>query len=253
MSTMTALAGSELKLYVREWGTLVFAFVFPPLMMLILAGVFAGDDPEAFGPMNGSDHYIVSYFAVPLAAVALTTLPVMMAGYAEAGVLKRYGASGVGALRVVTAQAATCLVSVLAGAGLVLAVAAPVYGVPAVQRPLEVLAVLALGVPMMLTLGVGPGAAGEVGPRRQRPRADALLPHVHPRGRRPTRRGDDARDARHRGRAAADTPHRRPAPGLAARPLRGPGAVVAPRLVGRRRRRGRRGGALARRARRVNE
>ena len=157
MSTMTALAGSELKLYVREWGTLVFAFVFPPLMMLILAGVFAGDDPEAFGPMNGSDHYIVSYFAVPLAAVALTTLPVMMAGYAEAGVLKRYGASGVGALRVVTAQAATCLVSVLAGAGLVLAVAAPVYGVPAVQRPLEVLAVLALGVPMMLTLGVALG------------------------------------------------------------------------------------------------
>lgn len=79
------------------------------------------------------------------------------AGYAEAGVLKRYGASGVSALRVVTAQAATCLVSVLAGSGLVLAAAAPVYGVPEVRRPLWVIAVLALGVAMVLTLGVALG------------------------------------------------------------------------------------------------
>ena len=35
--------------------------------------------------------------------------------------------------------------------------AAPVYGVPDLQRPLEALAVLALGVSMMLTLGVALG------------------------------------------------------------------------------------------------
>jgi ABC-2 type transport system permease protein len=157
MSSMTALAASELKLYVREWGTLVFAFVFPPLMMMILAGVFAGDDPEAFGVVDGSDHYIVSYLAVPMAAVALTTLPVMMAGYAEAGVLKRFNASGVTALRVVVAQAFTCLVGVLAGAALVLAVAAPTYGIPPLQQPLAVLAVVAVGAAAMLTIGVALG------------------------------------------------------------------------------------------------
>ena len=244
MSTMTALAASELRLYVREWGTLVFAFVFPPLMMLILAGVFAGDDPEAFGPMNGSDYYIVSYFAVPLAAVALTTLPVMMAGYAEAGVLKRYSASGVGALRVVTAQAATCLVSVLAGASLVLAVAAPVYGVPHGAAPSRDSRRPGPRRTDDAHPRRRPGSAGGVGARRQRPRADALLPHVHPRGRRPARRSDDPRDARHRGRATPDPPHHRLARGLAARPLTGSGAVVAPRLVGRGRRHGRAGRAL---------
>lgn len=157
MSTLLALTVTEVKLYAREWGTLVFAFVFPPVMMLILAGVFAADTGGPFGPVNGSDHYIVSYLAIPLAAVALTTLPVMMAGYAEAGILKRYAASGVGPLRVVVAQALTCMLSVVAGAVVVLAVAAPVYGIPAIERPWQTVGVVALGVPMMLTLGVALG------------------------------------------------------------------------------------------------
>jgi ABC-2 type transport system permease protein len=160
MSTMVALTGNELRLYLREWGMLVFAFVFPPLMMLILAGVF-GSDPtdEAFPGTNGTDYYIASYVGVPLASVALTALPVMLTSYQELGILRRFAASGVGAVRVVLAQAVVCLVSVLAGAVAVVAVAAPVYGVPAVQRPLAVVGTVLLGAVVMLTLGIALGLA----------------------------------------------------------------------------------------------
>jgi ABC-2 type transport system permease protein len=158
MSTTLVLAGTEARLFLREWGMLVFAFVFPPLMMLILAGVFGSDaDPEAFGPMSGTDFYIASYLGIPLASVALTGLPVMLASYRELGVLKRFEASGISAVRVVSAQALVSLGSVVAGAALVLATAAPTYGLPEVHNLPGVLAVLGAGSGALLTIGIALG------------------------------------------------------------------------------------------------
>lgn len=160
MSTLTALSITEGKLYAREWGMLVFAFAFPPLMMLILAGVFAGEGfDEVWGATGGTDYYIASYLGIPLASVALTGLPVMLASYRELGILRRFEVSGVKATTVVTAQALVSLATVGLGAVLVLVIAAPVYGVPAVEDPLGVLVVLALGSGAMLTLGVALGLA----------------------------------------------------------------------------------------------
>lgn len=160
MSTLTALSVTESKLYAREWGMLVFAFAFPPLMMLILAGVFAGEGfDEVWGAADGTDYYIASYLGIPLASVALTGLPVMLASYRELGILRRFEVSGVKATTVVTAQALVSLATVGLGAVLVLVIAAPVYGVPAVEDPLGVLAVLAVGSGAMLTLGVALGLA----------------------------------------------------------------------------------------------
>lgn len=160
MSTMLALTANELRLYVREWGLLVFALVFPPMMMLVLAGVFASDGNNAvWGATSGTDYYIASYVGVPLASVALTGLPVMLAGYRELGILRRFAVSGVGAGRIVVAQAAVCLVSAAGGGVAVLVVAAPVYGVPAVHRPGDVLLLLLTGTGAMLTLGIALGLA----------------------------------------------------------------------------------------------
>lgn len=124
----------------------------------MLAGVFASDGNDAvWGATSGTHYYIASYVGVPLATVALTGLPVMLAGYQELGILRRFAASGIGAGRVVVAQAAVCVVSVVAGALAVLAVAAPVYGVPGVQRPGGVLLVMLVGAGTMLTLGIALG------------------------------------------------------------------------------------------------
>lgn len=59
---------------------LVLAFAFPPLMFLVLAGVFAADQGSGFTGLNGDDFYVVSYLAVPAASLALTGLPVQLGG-----------------------------------------------------------------------------------------------------------------------------------------------------------------------------
>jgi hypothetical protein len=45
MSRLAALAATETRLLARDWTVLAFAFVFPPFVMLILAGVFGTANP----------------------------------------------------------------------------------------------------------------------------------------------------------------------------------------------------------------
>lgn len=172
MTAIAALAWTEARLLTREWGAMVFAFVFPPLMLVILAGVFGTQPSPEYGGVTPSEYYVAAYIGVPLGALALVGLPVMLASYRERGVLRRFEAFGVSTATVVVAQAlVTCLLVVL-GAAVVLAVAAPTYGVPAVENGLSVTAGFALGTVTMVVLGV---ALGLVAPTARAAQALGLL------------------------------------------------------------------------------
>lgn len=159
MSAITALAGTEARLLSREWAAMLFAFIFPPLMLVILAGVFGDQPDEGFGGVLPSDYYVAAYIGIPLGALALIGLPVMLASYRERDVLRRFEAFGVPTGKVVTAQALVTAGLVVLAAALVLAVAAPTYGIPTMQRPLVVLGGFVLGTVTMLVLGVAIGLA----------------------------------------------------------------------------------------------
>lgn len=160
MRTLITLTRTELRLLTREWAAMLFAFAFPALMLVVLAGVF-GDlpDPEGFGAAIPSEYYVASYIAIPLGALALVGLPVMLASYRERDVLRRFAAFGVPAGAVVAAQAVVSALLVLAGAAVVLLVAAPTYGIPTPADPMMVVAGFALGTVTMLAIGVALGLA----------------------------------------------------------------------------------------------
>lgn len=176
MSAVTALAATEARLLSREWAAMLFAFVFPPLMLVVLAGVFGDQPDEAFDGVLPSDYYVAAYIGIPLAALALVGLPVMLASYRERDVLRRFEAFGVPTVKVVTAQAlVTCGLVVLAAA-LVVAVAAPTYGVPAVQDPVGALSGFVLGTLTMVVLGVALGLAARTARSAQALGMLAFLP-----------------------------------------------------------------------------
>lgn len=157
MIPAVAIAGNELRLMTREWTTMVFAFAFPVLLMLILGGVFGTDASSEYGGVTPDDYYVADYVVVPLGALALIGLPVMIAGYRERGVLRRFVSAGVPTGQVLAAQALVTALLVLGGSIAVLAVAAPVYGVPEVHAPGLALAGLVLGALVMIGLGVAVG------------------------------------------------------------------------------------------------
>jgi len=157
MSSLTLVAGTELRLMTREWAAMVFAFAFPVLLMLILAGVFGSEASAEYGGVTPTDYYVADYVAVPLGALSLIGLPVMIASYRERGILRRFEAAGVPSRTVFGAQAVVTSLLVILGAVMVLLAAAPTYGVPTVEDPLRAGAGFLLGTATMITLGVALG------------------------------------------------------------------------------------------------
>jgi len=157
MSSMTLVAGTEVRLMTREWAAMVFAFAFPALLMLILAGVFGTEASAEYGGVTPAAYYVADYVAVPLGALSLIGLPVMIASYRERGVLRRFEAAGVPSLTVIGGQAIVSALLVVLGAAVVLAVAAPTYGVPAIQDAPRVVVGFVLGTVTMLAVGVALG------------------------------------------------------------------------------------------------
>lgn len=129
------LVRAELRLVLREPLVLAFVFTFPVVTVLVIAGSFAADD-DGFGGVDPADWYVASYLAVVIAAVGLVMVPVHVAAYRERGVLRRLTAAGFPRWSFALASGVVGVVLSLAGCAVMLAFAAPVYGLPAVQRPL---------------------------------------------------------------------------------------------------------------------
>jgi ABC-2 type transport system permease protein len=144
---------------VRDWTVLVFAFVFPPFVMLILAGVFGNQPDEGYAMQRPDDYYVAASIGVPIVALALVGLPVALASYRERGVLRRFEAFGISPGVVVAAQAAVTCGLVVLGAAVVLAVAAPTYGIPHVVHPAQLALGLAAGTLTLVAIGVAIGLA----------------------------------------------------------------------------------------------
>jgi len=158
-SKLGALALTETRLLTRDWTLLVFAFLFPPFTMLVLAGVFGTDPDDGFAMRRPDDYYVAASTGVPAIGLALIGLPVALASYRERGVLRRFEAFGISTLRVVAAQAAVTWALIILAVGLVLAVAVPTYGVPAFAHPWQVLLGFLVGSGTLVLLGVAVGLA----------------------------------------------------------------------------------------------
>jgi ABC-2 type transport system permease protein len=99
-------------------------------------------------------------------------VPVHLASYRERGVLRRFAAAGFPRWSFAVAELVTGLVAVLAASILLLVVAAPVYGLPALHAPVEVLAALVIGAVGFVALGV---LLGSVLPSARAAQAVGLL------------------------------------------------------------------------------
>jgi len=147
------LLTTELRLIGRDPMTLTFVLVFPIVSMLIIGGSFGTEPDEAF-PVNPSHWYVASYFSVVIGATGLIMLPVRIATYRERGVLRRFAAAGFPRWSFAVAQMAVGLTAIAVSGAVLLAAAAPVYGVPAVEDPVQVVAGVVIGSVLFVSLGV---------------------------------------------------------------------------------------------------
>jgi ABC-2 type transport system permease protein len=130
MRTLAKLTWIEVKLFAREPIAVVFAFAFPLVVLLVLAGVFSQPD-TVLGGFTGIDYYIPGYLAVVIASIGLIGLPVHLASLRERGVLRRLRASSVSVASVFGAQTAVNVAMAALGGVVLLVAASLVYDVHA--------------------------------------------------------------------------------------------------------------------------
>jgi ABC-2 type transport system permease protein len=97
---------------------------------------------------------VASYITVVIGATGLLMVPVHLASYRERGVLRRFAVAGFPRWSFALAQLAVGVAAVTAASVILLAVAAPVYGVPALQGSGRVLVALGLGAVAFVSLGI---------------------------------------------------------------------------------------------------
>ncbi len=120
----------ELKLFLREPLTVLFALALPLLVLFVMGGVFGNEvDADYYRGIGAMDYYVPAYVALVTASVGLISLPVHIAGNRELGVLKRYHASGMPTWIVVGSSVITMFVIALFSATLLVVVAKLVHNI----------------------------------------------------------------------------------------------------------------------------
>jgi ABC-2 type transport system permease protein len=153
-SAARRLIRSELTMMLRDPLTLTFVLMFPIVTMLIIGGAFGRSPDESFGGVDPSHWYVASYFTVVIGATGLVTMPVHIASYRERGVLRRFAMSGFPRWSFTVAQLVIGLVGIAVSCALLLAVAAPVYGIPHVHDWWRVIAGASAGAVAFVSIGV---------------------------------------------------------------------------------------------------
>jgi len=148
------LVRAELRLMTRDPLVLTFVFAFPIVTMLIIGGAFGTVPDRAFEGVNPAHWYVASYLTVVIGATGLVMLPVHLASYRERGVLRRFAAAGFPRWSFALAQLLVGLVIIAVACALLLIVAVPVYGVPAVHDAWRVAVALPLGAIAFVSIGI---------------------------------------------------------------------------------------------------
>jgi ABC-2 type transport system permease protein len=158
MRSLLRLAGTEMKLFVREPMVLTFVFAFPVLTVLILGGVFDDDDPSFEGALP-SDYYVAAYIGVVIAAIGLVMLPVHLASYRERGVLRRFDVSRYPRWALPAAWILVAMVITTVAVAVLLVTGHLVYGLPEPDNLLGVAVGTLLGAFTFISLGIALGMA----------------------------------------------------------------------------------------------
>jgi ABC-2 type transport system permease protein len=105
MSATTAVVRAESRLFRREPGVLFWVLGFPPLLLTILGSIpsFRKVNPD-LGGLRLIDIYVPVLVLVALIVAGLQTMPPVLTGYRERGILRRMSATPVRPSALLSAQ-----------------------------------------------------------------------------------------------------------------------------------------------------
>lgn len=96
MKAFLAMTLTELKLSMRAYIYVFFAFIFPPLMLLLFGGIYGNTPSDFYNGYGAVDVLTPAYIGMIVAVSGVMGLPLGLAEYRQRKVLKRYKATPIG-------------------------------------------------------------------------------------------------------------------------------------------------------------
>ena len=135
MALLRKMSWLELKLFMREPLTVLFALALPLTSLFVMGGVFGNQVEEGYyGGVCAMSYYVPAYLALVAASVGLISMPTHIATSRELGVLKRYRASGISPWAVAGSQVTVMFVIATVSGLVLLAAAVPVLALLTLYR-----------------------------------------------------------------------------------------------------------------------
>jgi ABC-2 type transport system permease protein len=146
---------AETKLLSRERVRVILLVGLPVVLTIILGSIPALKKPSTdFGDRPFINYFTMVMVVYAMAMLALTVVPLVLAGYREQGVLRRLRTTPIGPYRVLAAQLAAALGMVVVTTVLVLLVARIGYNVPLPSQVAGFILTAILAAAALLSLGL---------------------------------------------------------------------------------------------------
>ncbi len=151
--SLAKLTWVEIKLFTRDLSTVFFVFAFPPVVLVVLQGVFGTTPEEEWRGVRPTDYYLPGYLAIVIASIGLIGLPVHLAGYRERGILRRFRASSMSVWSVFGAQVIVSFAMAALGCALLVLISSLAYDTQLPDSLARV--VLAFGISTLSFVAMG--------------------------------------------------------------------------------------------------
>jgi ABC-2 type transport system permease protein len=149
-----AVLSAEFRLFLREPGSLVGILVFPVVLLVILGSIPAFREPDdSLGGLRLVDAYVPVTVLLGMIAGGLQSMPPIVTGYRERGILRRMSTTPVRPSALLGAQMTIHGVAVVISAVLCLTVGRLAFDVPLPRQLAGYLLALVLAVVVALALG----------------------------------------------------------------------------------------------------
>ncbi|MGC4943817.1 ABC transporter permease [Kribbella sp. DT2] len=152
MSATTAVLKAEARLFRREPGVLFWVIGFPPLLLVILGAIPSFREVNAEG-FRLIDVYVPVLVLVALIVAGLQTMPPVITGYRERGILRRMSATPVRPAALLSAQMGLNGAAAIVSAVLCLTIGRFAYDVQLPQQAFGYVLALLLTAAAALALG----------------------------------------------------------------------------------------------------
>jgi len=153
MRALRTMTWTEAKLFLREPAAAFFTLAFPLILLLVFGSIFGNDPVAEFGGRGTVDVSVPGYIAMIIGTVGLIGLPVSLAAYREAGILRRLRATPLHPATILGAHVIVSLTMTVLGVALLVGAGRIIYELTMPDAPIATALAAVLGGLSFFALG----------------------------------------------------------------------------------------------------